>query len=534
MSPADLVVTGARIRTLDPARPWATAVAVRDGVLVAVGGAHDVADHTGPRTVRIDAGGRSLVPGLVDGHAHPLWGSTLARGVALDGLRDADAVARALRDEAERVGPGGWVFGWGLDPDVFATRRLEPRVVADAVGAHPALVRSADGHSALASPRALTAAGVDGPVAFEDGSEVVLEDGRPTGLLLEMTAIALVASAAPALTPEEQMDIHASTLGAMNAVGLTGAHVMDGDDTTPALLRRMEDAGRLSARLVVPVWLQPGVDDATVERFLSLRDDRGRRWRGGVAKFFADGVIDTGTAWLEEPDTAGESTRPFWPDPTRYRELVTRFAQAGFQCVTHAIGDRAVRDVLDAYAAAGGAPGMQHRVEHLETTDDALVARFADAGVVPSMQPIHLRYVAGDGSGTWEQRLGPERAARAFRTRDLLDAAGTLVLGSDWPIAPFDPRLGMAAAQLRREPSGTGPAVVPDQALTGLEALHGYTTACAAAVGESHLGGRIAIGLRADLTGFAADPAETAPADLPELPVWLTVVDGEVVHRAGD
>jgi predicted amidohydrolase YtcJ len=145
------------------------------------------------------------------------------------------------------------------------------------------------------------------------------------------------------------------------------------------------------------------------------------------------------------------------------------------------------------------------------------------------MQPIHLRNLRGDGTGAWSERLGPARAARAFRTADVLRAGAVLALGSDWPIAPFDPRLGLAAAQLRRDPARRQePAIVPGQSLTALQALEGYTTGCAAAVGEPPR--RIRAGLPAHFTGFEADPVDTAAQDLPDVPVWLTVVDGAVVY----
>jgi predicted amidohydrolase YtcJ len=523
----DLAIAGARIRTLDPARPFASAVAIADGHIVAVGDDAEIRALDARRV--IDARGRALVPGLVEGHAHPIWGHELARGVSLDGCLSVASVSARLAAERDRVGDGGWVFGWSLDYDAFPDGQLQPAVLEAAVGGAPALVRCVDGHAAIATQRALAIAGVTEPVTFPDGAEVEFRDGRPTGLLHEMSAIALVQDAAPALTAEELRGLASRTLRDMAAAGITAVHAMDGSPAHYELLHALEAEGDLPVRVITPLWFQPDIDDAAVAEWLALVGEHGRRWRGGVAKFFADGVIGSGTAWLEEPDTLGDGTAPFWPDPERYAELVARCAAAGFQCVTHAIGDRAVRAALDAYAAAGAAPGVRHRIEHLEILTDPLIARVAAEGVVASMQPIHLRNLRGDGTGAWSERLGPERAARAFRTADVLRAGAVLALGSDWPIAPFDPRLGLAAAQLRRDPELPGaPPIVPGQALTALQALEGYTTGCAAAVGEPDR--RIRPGLPAHLTGFVADPVETAPQDLLDVPVWLTVVDGAVVH----
>jgi predicted amidohydrolase YtcJ len=525
----DLAIVGARIRTLDPERPFASAVACAEGRVLAVGDDAEIRALGGAQS--IDAGGRALVPGLVDGHAHPIWGNVLSRGANLDGCMSVDSVSAALAAERDRVPDGAWVFGWSLDYDAFPDGQLDPALLERAVGGAPALVRCVDGHAAIATQRALALAGVTEPVSFADGAKIEFRDGRPTGLLHEMSAIGLVLDAAPALSAAELRALALGTFRDMAACGLTAVHAMDGDPSHYELLRALEADGDLPLRVVAPLWFQPDVDDATIADWLALVGERGRRWRGGVAKFFADGVIGSGTAWLEEPDTLGDGTAPFWPDPERYAEVVARCAAAGFQCVTHAIGDRAMRAALDAYAAAGAAPGVRHRIEHLEILTDALIERVAAEGVVASMQPIHLRNLRGDGTGAWAERLGPERAARAFRAADVLHAGAILALGSDWPIAPFDPRLGLAAAQLRRNPQLPDEApIAPAQALTALEALAGYTTGCAAAVGEPPR--RIAPGLPAHFTGFAADPVDTPADELLGLPVWLTVVDGTVVHAA--
>lgn len=531
---ADLAVLGAAVRTLDPARPTASAIAIRDGVIVAVGDDAEVRESCDATTTVVDGSGLSIVPGLVDSHLHPIWGSELAVGVDLRGLKDLDAVRDALAAERRRVGDGAWIRGWGLDYAAFAGRPIEAAAIEDAIAGAPTLLLFFDIHTALASPAALRLAGIDGPVAFEDASEVVCRDGAPTGELREMSAYGAVLEAAPAPTPAAYRRQVAATLRRLAGLGLTGGHVMDGSPETFAILRELEAAGELPLRLVVPLWQTPDVSDERIAEQLPLLHERGRRWRGGVAKLFADGVVDSGTAWLYEPDALGGGRAPFWPDPARYAEVVARFARAGFQCVTHACGDRAVAAALDAYRDAAARPenGAPHRIEHLETLTDHDLARLAAEDVVASMQPLHMQWRAGDGSDSWATRLGPERAGRAFRTRDVLDAGARLALGSDWPVAQEDPRLGMAWARLRRTPGQRdAPVFEPDQALDGLEALRGYTDWAAATVGEQARQGRIAPGFVADLSGFADDPVRTPADELPELPIRLTVVDGEVVHR---
>jgi predicted amidohydrolase YtcJ len=266
---------------------------------------------------------------------------------------------------------------------------------------------------------------------------------------------------------------------------------------------------------------------------LPCRDEHGRLWLCGAAKFFIDGVIETGTAWLVEPDTKGQGLRPFWPEPERYAEAVALFARARFQCITHAVGDRAVQAALDAYESAGAAPGVHHRIEHIELVQERDVPRFAALGVAASMQPLHMEAARADGSDEWALRVGPQRTGQAFRAQTLRSSGAILALGSDWMVAPFDPRLGMAWARLRRTPGRLEmPPRVDEQALTPLQALAGYTTGAAATISEGDRSGRIKPGYRADLTGFAADPVETDADALVDLPVLMTVVDGRVVYQA--
>ena len=534
MPPADLVVLGAAVRTLDPARPQATAVAVRDGLIVAVGDDAEVRAHAGPRTEVVDGRGIALVPGLTDSHIHPFHGSDGTRGADLNGLRTLDEVRGALAAERARCGPGEWLLGWGLTYDAFHDAGIGADAVADAAGDVPAYLTFFDYHSALASRPALALAGVDGPRAFAAGAEVVCDAaGVPTGELREAPAMQLVSAHVPEPSDAERLAACAATLRELNALGLAGVHEMIGHPRMLDDIAALEARGDLTVRTIVPLLMEPDVTDEALETLLALRDRSGRRWRCGVAKFFIDGVIDTGTAWLWEPGPHGEGTEPFWPDPGRYAEVVARCARGGFQCATHAIGDRAIAAALDAYRDAAARGTGPHRVEHLETLRDEELRRLAPEGVAASMQPLHAMGLDEPGPYTWRDNLQPAQIENGFRWADIRRSGAILSLGSDWPVVSADPRPGLAWAQLRREPGHPDRAPFrPDQALTAIEALEGYTTEAARVIGEEHLSGRIAPGLRADLTGLGADPVDCPPDELPDVPVALTIVDGEVVHRA--
>ena len=534
MAPADLVVLGASLRTLDPARPRARAVAVRDGIVVAVGDEAEVREHAASGAEEVDGRGMTLVPGLVDSHIHPFHGTDGTRGADLNGLRTLDEVRGVLAAERARCAPGEWVLGWGLSYDAFHGERIGADAITEAIGDAPALLSFFDYHSAVASRPALALAGVDGAREFAAGAAVVCDErGVPTGELHEAPAIDLVRDHVPERTRAQRLDAYAATLRRLASLGLTGGHAMLG---APALLddvAELEERGDLRLRCVVPLLLEPDTSDEEIEELLALRDRGGRRWRAGAAKLFIDGVIDTGTAWLFEPGPHGEGSEPFWPDPGRYAEVVARFARAGFQCATHAIGDRGVATALDAYRAAGPGGSAPHRIEHVETLRDEELPRFAAEAVAASMQPLHAAHLDEPGPYRWRDNLHAAQVARGFRWADVRRSGAILALGSDWPVVSADPRIGLAWARLRRAPGHPERIpFLPAQALTPVEALEGYTTQAALVLGEEHVNGRIAVGMRADFTGLGADPVDCPADELPDVPVLLTVVDGEVVFRA--
>lgn len=532
--PADGAILGARVRTLTDDRPAAGAVAWRDGVLLAVGDDDEIRRHLGPATDVSDGSGLTVLPGLVDTHIHPFHGTDLTRGVDLRSARTLGEVRDRLAAERTRCGPDTWVLGHSVRYEPFHEAGIRADAVADAVGEAPALVNFFDGHTALATPPALALAGVDGPREFPEAAEVVCDaHGRPTGALLERAAMDLVRDAVPAWTEAERLDAYAATLRALAAVGLTGAMAMMGGPDLLDVVRALEARGELPVRVLLPMHMQPDTPQDAVEAALGLAHARGARWRTGTAKFFLDGVLDSGTAWLVDPGPGGLNAAPFWPDLERYRELVRRFTAAGFACVTHAVGDGAVRGALDAYAAAGPPAHGMHRVEHIETLLDADLPRFAALGVAAGMQPLHMEGLDEPGvPSSWCDGLSPGRYERGFRAGDLARSGAVVALGSDWMVADFDPRVGMAWARLRRAPGAPEHVpYLPAQALDAEQALWGYTVAAAEVTGETAIAGRLAAGLRADLTVLGADPLAVGPDELPDVPVALTVVGGEVVHR---
>lgn len=535
--PADLALLAGAVHTLDPGAAPATALAVRDGRLVAVGDAGDVRPWIGRRTRVLDAPDAVVTPGLVDSHQHPVMGLAQCRGVDLSSATDVAGLRGLLRAEHERLSPDEWLVGYGLDYGVFAGQRLHADLVDDVAAGRPTWLWLFDLHTALLSREALRRAGIDGPLAFADRGEVVLgSDGRPTGELREMSAIARAHRALPTPGVAELARRLQDLFAEHNRRGLTGVHVLDLWPGTERLLDLLEDEDRLSLRVKVAPWVRAeDVGDSIADAAALHERRQGRRtlWTAGALKLFLDGTVDGGTAWLSHPDCHGQSTQAQWLEPEQYAAAVHKAVGSGLSCWTHAIGDAAVGCALDAYQQAGRPSGGRHRVEHVEVLADRDVVRFAELDVVASMQPTHMDWSEPDHSDNWSRRLGPERCAAAWRYRDLLEAGATLAFGSDWPIADADPRVVMAGARLRR------PAGRPDrapyearQALTAWDALSAMTRGPARAAGEEAVAGVVRVGRRADLTVFAGDPLTCSPDDLPDLPVLATVVDGRPVHLA--
>ena len=443
-------------------------------------------------------------------------------------------LCKRVAAERERVGVGAWVLGYALEYAAFEGHDYHHRMLNEAAGDGPMLLWALDVHTAFVNAKALEIANLHSPKKLDDGSVVVCDrDDAPTGELKEMRAIRLVFDHAPVATKEDRKRWYVEAIAMQNAVGITEIHNMDGNVQMVNIFEELENNNRLNLRVLVHHFVYPYTEDAEVAALIATKNRKGSRWQADGVKFMLDGVIDTGTAWLEEPDSHGEGTEPMWPDINLYHQRAHRFNDAGFRIATHAIGDRAVREVLDTYASFDGGSAGRHRIEHIETAPDSTVARFKGEQVIASMQPIHMRWLDPDRKDPWSARLDETRCAHGMRSGDLSAAGALVVLGSDWPVAPFDPRMGFFAAQLRRAHDVEDPRPIgSSRPLSGEEMIAGYTINAAKAVGAEHVRGSLEPGKAADLVMWAEDPATCNPKDVIALPVLMTVVGGQVVHEA--
>lgn len=535
---ADLLLVNGRVLAPDGEPQGATAVAISGNRILAVGGDSLCDDVRGPASSVVDLRGATVTPGLVDSHIHPVMGLQMTQGVDLSRCTTIEDVRTSLSVAARELRDGQWLTGWGLDPNVFGTAMIGHGVLGSVMEGRPVVLNLFDGHALVVSAEALRRAHIDGPRTFGSASVVVCDDaGRPTGHLLEEGAMRLVRDVMPAASVEERRERLGRLLSEMASTGLTGGHVMDLDGDALRLYQELDEQDALPLRLRLAPWCRPDDDGSQLKAIRQLVGRAGRLWSVAAVKLFMDGTIDGGTAWLHEPDCHGESTAAYWHDPQDYTEAVRFFAELGVQTATHAIGDAAVQHVLDTLERVTPKDSpVRHRVEHIETLPTDQVHRFAQLGVVASMQPTHATdYTKADHTDNWSERLGDERADNGWRCRDIREAGGVVTLGSDWPVAPYDPRGVLAAAQLRRPADRPDLAPVgPAQALTARQALSGYTRAPAIAAGMEATAGRLASSYLADLTVWGDDPLVVPPQELPHTPIRMTIVDGRICHRGDE
>lgn len=527
------LVTASRIHTMDTARPMATAMAYgADGRILAVGQADALAKQY-PRARRVDVGNATVVPGLIDAHAH-IGGLGLAMLSAdLVGTRDKAGILQRLRVHEQTLKPGEWLVGGGWDQNDWPQQRFPNAADLDAAFPdRPVWLSRVDGHAGWANSAAIRAVRRDLSGDWQpDGGRIDRDAaGKPTGLFID-NAMLLVEQARPAMseaTAEHALEI---AMRAAAEQGLTGVH--DAGITLAELGRyqRLADRGRMPLRISA---MADG-DSAALESLCRnglYRHPSGRLQMRAV-KLYADGALGSrGAAMLEDYSDDHGNRGLMVMSPAQLAAATAKAKRCGVQVATHAIGDRGNREALDAYATALGtdaASDHRWRIEHAQILSAQDLPRLAGLRVIASMQPTHAT-----SDMPWaEDRVGAQRIAGAYAWRQLRDSGARLALGSDFPVERVDPRLGLQAATTRAD--GEGKPVggwFPGEKLTAFEALRGFTLDAAhAGFAEAEVGSLVA-GKRADFVVLAAYPLASPEARLKEIAVLATYVDGKPVFEA--
>ena len=528
------VLTAATIRTMDPARPVAGAMAFDDaGAILAVGEAGALHARW-PDATRLDLGSATVIPGLIDAHGH-VAGLGLSRmRVELEGTRDKAEVLARLRAFSDSLQPGDWLLGRGWDQNDWPEQVFPTAADLDAAFPdRPVWLERIDGHAGWANSAALRATGQDLDAGgtrgdwHPAGGRIVRDaQGRATGVLVD-GAMALVDGVLPAMDVASAE--RALSSGMQEAVrhGLTGVH-----DAGVSLLQ-MQAYRNLADRGEMPLRIH-AMADGDSEALAWLCREGAYRHAGGrlqmrAVKLYVDGALGSrGAALLEDYSDDPGNRGLVLMSPEQLGRAVAKARDCGIQVATHAIGDRGNRLVLDAYEAAlAGHPGLRWRIEHAQVLAPEDLPRLAGLGVIASMQPTHAT-----SDMPWaRERLGPDRIHGAYAWRSLRDSGARLALGSDFPVESIDPRLGLYAAATRTDAAGEPiGGWLPGEVLTPFEALRGFTRDAAWAGFAEAETGTLAEGLRADFVVVAEDPLAIPATGLDDLTVLSTWVDGRAAY----
>ncbi|WP_033822128.1 amidohydrolase [Kitasatospora sp. MBT63] len=541
---ADLVLTGGPVFTADAARTRATALAVTGERITAVG--HDeVRELIGPRTDVVDLEGRMVVPGFQDAHLHAVYGGTELGECDLSGTVGAEEYLRRIRAFAEAHPGRPWITGSGWSMESFAggtpTRQLLDSVVPD----RPVYLLNRDHHGAWANTRALELAGLTRDTPDPADGRIEREaDGTPSGMLQE-GATGLVARLVPPTTAADRLAGLLRAQELLHSLGITGWQdallgVFNGQpDPTDAYLAAA-GAGTLTARVTGALWWQRERGAEQIPELVARRAGNTLgRFSTPAVKIMQDGIAENFTAAMTAPylDGCGCATANSglsFVDPVALRSYVTELDALDFQVHFHALGDRAVREALDAVEAARKANGRRatrHHLAHLQVVHPQDVPRFAALGAIANIQPLWAAHEPQMDELTIPF-LGPERAGWQYPFGDLLRSGATLAAGSDWPVSSPDPIAGIHVAVNRAEPGATdGRVFLPEQRLDLATALAAYTAGSAHVNGQDEVG-TLQAGRLADLVLLDRDPFAGPAEEIAATRVLRTWVGGRLVHRA--
>ncbi len=478
---------------------------------------------------QIDCGGRLLVPGFVDGHAHLLNTGMAMSSVDLKGVPSVAAAVERVKERAEATPPGRWIRGAGWDQHAWPGTRFPNRQQLDVGTAGcPTVLTHTSGHCVWVNSAALRAAGITRETQSPIGGEIQSdEDGEPTGVLFD-NAAELVYAAMPAVAQQDRIAALSEAIRDAQTLGVTGAHAMDVGRGELRALQTLHNQRELRFRTRAFLTARRLGDWVGSTRTGDGDDLLGI---GGV-KFFSDGALGSLTAWMLEPYEGSANVGfPLVP-PDELEQQVRRCLTAGLAPAIHAIGDRANGQVLDILERTRSvSPSLPRRIEHAQLLRLEDVPRFGQLGVTASIQPIHATQDMGKVDSFWGQR---GRGAYAFAT--LAAAGANLAFGSDSPVETIDPLSGLHAAVTRRSAEGEPQdGWYPAERLDLRQALTAYATGCARAVGEQSWLGRIGVGYRADAVLLSEDIlALDDPMRILDARVDMTIVDGEIVYGRDD
>jgi predicted amidohydrolase YtcJ len=530
---ADLIITNAKVWTVDAGRPQAEAVAVLGDRIVSVGTSTEIDAWRGADTKIIDAAGKLVLPGFNDSHVHFVDGSSSLTEVQLKYARSLQDFAQRLGDYARQLPKGEWVTGGNWDEESFTTPEIPTKATIDALTpSTPVFVSRYDGHMALANSAALRLAGVDAKTPDVPGGVIVRDkNGDPTGLLKD-AAMNYVYKVIPPRTAEQRLRLIRAGLQHAASVGVTSVQHMNPEYGDIAAYSELAEKDQLTVR----VYAAPPETQWQDQAKIGARRAFGSPYlRIGALKGYADGSLGSTTAYFFDPYVHAPKERGILSDEMQpldgMRQRMIAADKADLQLCIHAIGDRAISIILDLFedvVKANGPKDRRFRVEHAQHMAAKDFVRFAKLGVIASMQPYHAI-----DDGRWaESRIGPDRIKRTYAFRTFLDNGVKLAFGTDWFVAPLNPLETIYAAVTRATLDGRYPnGWQPQEKISVAEAVEAYTLTSAYAEFQDKEKGSISPGKLADLVILSDDIFTMQKEAIKDVKVQQTIVGGKVVYE---
>ena len=530
---ADLILVNARVYTVDDNRPMVAAFAVKDGRILFAGSEVEVRALAGPATRVIDAGQATVIPGMVDAHAHLLNLGTSLRNVKLAGSKSYEEVIARVVERARTMKPGEWIEGRGWDQNLWPVKEFPTHeALSRAVPNNPVVLSRIDGHAILANSMAMRLAKVTAATRDPSGGRIIrMADNSPSGVFVD-NAESLVMRSVPNLTTDQRRDAILTAIAEANKWGLVGLHDAGASRGTIDLYESLAREGRYNLRNYVLI----SDDSADIAHYMArgpqsaLHD--GRIWIRAI-KLYSDGALGSRGAALLAPysDEAG-NTGLLVSQPAHIQRVATAALRGGFQLGVHAIGDRGNRIVLDAYdAALKAVPTADHRfrIEHSQVISPEDIPRFAKLGVIPSMQASHQT----SDMGWAEARVGAARIRGAYAWRSLLNTGVIIPNGSDFPVEEVNPLISFHSAVSRQDPSNAPPGGwYPEQVMSRDEALRSMTLWPAYAAFQEKEMGSISPGKYADFVILDRDIMTVPVEEILQTRVKSTWIGGRSVFEA--
>jgi predicted amidohydrolase YtcJ len=531
---ADLIITNAKIWTVDKSLPTVQAVAVLGDRIVAVGSNTEADAWRAPHTHVIDAGGKLLLPGFNDAHVHFVSGGMQLDNIQLNDATTPEEFARRIGERARVTAKGEWIVGGNWDETKWNPPNMPTKELIDAVTPDtPVFVSRYDGHMGLANSVALRLAGITAKTPDPPGGTIVRDaQGNPTGALKD-AATDYIDKVIPPLTHDQRLKIVKRALAHAASVGVTSVQHMVASNEDIAVYSELLQRDELTTR----IYVAPSITHVDDLAKLGIGHAFGGPYlRIGALKAFADGSLGSGTAYFYEPFLNQGNNRGLLSDEMQpislMRDRYMKADAAGLQICTHAIGDEGISTILDLYSEVikkHGEADRRLRIEHAQHMAAKDFERFAQLHVIASVQPYH----AIDDGRFAESHIGHERASRTYAFRTFLDHGVRLAFGTDWEVAPLDPLLTVYAAVTRATLDGKNPrGWFPEQKLSVAEAIEAYTMGSAYAEFQEKEKGSITPGKLADMVLLSDDIFSIVPEKIREVRVLKTFVGGRLVFDA--